>query len=134
MPRGIPMREVASSMKLVRRLLELALVCTLMCAGVPLAAENQSPPPQRPAYTLERYDEDWSFLQDASKRTGLFDPIKWIPLGKRESWFLTLGGDSTGARMAMGALCRCAEASGFSPPKSEPGQSRRISDVGTTSV
>ena len=32
-------------------------------------------------------------MRDASKRTDLFDPIKWIPLGKDESWFLTLGGE-----------------------------------------
>jgi hypothetical protein len=47
----------------------------------------------RPAYTPERYDEDWSFLRDASKRTDLFDPIKWIPLLKDGAWFLTLGGE-----------------------------------------
>jgi hypothetical protein len=46
----------------------------------------------RPAYTLERYDEDWSFLRDPAKRTDSFDPIKWIPLGS-DSWFLTLGGE-----------------------------------------
>ena len=47
----------------------------------------------RPTYTPERYDEDWSFLRDPSKRTDLFDPIKWIPLGKHESWYLSLGGE-----------------------------------------
>jgi hypothetical protein len=47
----------------------------------------------RPAYTLERYDENWSFLRDPSRRTDLFDPIKWIPLGRDTSWFLTLGGE-----------------------------------------
>jgi hypothetical protein len=62
-------------------------------ACIPYIALAQAPTPQRPAYTLERYDEDWSFLRDASKRTDLFDPIKWIPLGNRESWFLTLGGE-----------------------------------------
>src|SRR6202158_5834868 len=53
----------------------------------------QAPTPARPAYTLERYDEDWSFLRDRSKRSDLFDPIKWIPLGSDESSFLTLGGE-----------------------------------------
>jgi hypothetical protein len=32
-------------------------------------------------------------LRDASKRTDLFDPIKWIPLLKDGAWFLTLGGE-----------------------------------------
>jgi hypothetical protein len=62
-------------------------------ACIPYIAHAQAPTPQRPVYTLERYDEDWSFLRDESKRTDLFDPIKWIPFGDRESWFLTLGGE-----------------------------------------
>jgi hypothetical protein len=44
-------------------------------------------------YTLERYDEDWSFLCGPAKRTDLFDPIKCIPLRGDASWFLTLGGE-----------------------------------------
>jgi hypothetical protein len=40
-----------------------------------------------------RYDEDWSPLQDPSKRSDLFDLIKWIPLGPDPSWYLTLGGE-----------------------------------------
>jgi hypothetical protein len=47
----------------------------------------------RPAYAPVRYDEDWSFLRDPSKRTDFFDPIKWIPLANGGSWFLTLGGE-----------------------------------------
>src|SRR3981081_2845732 len=77
-------------MRAVRQLLR-SLVIIIAC--VPHIAHAQAPTPQRPAYTLERYDEDWSFLRDASKRTDLFDPIKWIPLGDRESWVLPLGGE-----------------------------------------
>src|SRR6202171_5947572 len=62
-------------------------------ACIPYISHAQAPTPRRPVYTLERYDEDWLFLRDASKRTDLFDPIKWIPFGDRESWFLTLGGE-----------------------------------------
>ena len=62
-------------------------------ACIPYISNAQAPAPQRPAYTLERYDEDWSFLGDTSNRTDLFDPIKWIPLGNRASWFVTLGGE-----------------------------------------
>src|SRR6202171_1397194 len=70
----------------------------LRCVAIVVAcsacsSHAQTPTSVRPAYTAERYDEDWSFLRDASKRTDLFDPIKWIPLGNRESWFLTLGGE-----------------------------------------
>src|ERR1700682_6129472 len=70
----------------------------LRCVAIVVAcsacsSHAQTPTSVRPAYTAERYDEDWSFLRDASKRTDLFDPIKWIPLGKDESWFVTLGGE-----------------------------------------
>src|SRR3981081_2408871 len=77
-------------MRAVRQLLR-SLVIIIAC--VPHIAHAQAPAPLRPAYTPERYDEDWSFLRDASKRTDLFDPIKWIPLLKDGAWFLTLGGE-----------------------------------------
>src|SRR6202022_4305236 len=64
-----------------------------MIACIPYVAHAQPPTPQRPAYTLERYDEDWSFLRDASKRTDLFDPTKGIPCGEKAPWFLPLGGE-----------------------------------------
>ena len=70
----------------------------LRCAAVllsciPRLSHAQGAATARPAYAPERYDEDWSFLRDPSKRTDLFDPIKWIPLGKGGSLFLTLGGE-----------------------------------------
>jgi hypothetical protein len=65
----------------------------MIIACIPNASQAQASKPERPAYTLERYDEDWSFLRDRTKRSDLFDPIKWIPLRKNESWFLTLGGE-----------------------------------------
>jgi Alginate export len=46
----------------------------------------------RPAYLQLRYDEDWSFLRDESKRSDPLDCIKYIPLG-RENWYVTLGGE-----------------------------------------
>src|SRR3981081_230745 len=77
-------------MRAVRQLLR-SLVIIIAC--VPHIAHAQAPALLRPAYTPERYDEDWSFLRDASKRTDLFDPIKWIALRKDDAWFLTLGGE-----------------------------------------
>jgi hypothetical protein len=65
----------------------------IVMACIPCVSHAQAPRLQRPAYTLERYDEDWSFLRDPSKRTDFFDPVKWIPLRKDGSWFLTLGGE-----------------------------------------
>src|SRR5215510_3735560 len=46
----------------------------------------------RPAYLQLRYNEDWSFLRDESKRSDALDRIKYIPLG-REGWYATLGGE-----------------------------------------
>ena len=65
----------------------------IVIACVPRISHAQTPTPSRPASDPERYDEDWSFLRDPSKRTDFFDPIKWIRLGKDGSWFLTLGGE-----------------------------------------
>jgi len=56
------------------------------------ASQNAEPP--RPDYKQLRYDEDWSFLRDHSQRTDYLDAIKYIPLGHRESWYLTLGGEA----------------------------------------
>jgi len=33
-----------------------------------------------PAYKLLRYEEDYSYLKDPSRRTDFWDPIKYIPL------------------------------------------------------
>src|ERR1700681_697121 len=63
-------------------------------ACIPYIGHAQAPTPQRPAYTLDRYDENWTFLRDPSKRTDFFDPIKWIPIGAHESWFLTRESDT----------------------------------------
>jgi hypothetical protein len=46
-----------------------------------------------PAYKLLRYEEDYSYLKDPSRRTDFWDPIKYIPLWDREDWYLSLGGE-----------------------------------------
>ena len=56
----------------------------------------QGPPPPWaiPHYRLLHADEDWSYLADPRLRGhDWFDPIKYIPLGKRDNWYLTLGGE-----------------------------------------
>jgi len=45
-----------------------------------------------PAYTVLRYDEDYSYLHNPSARTDFFDPIKYIPLGRAPDWYLTFAG------------------------------------------
>lgn len=70
-----------------------------MAAGSPCFAQSAStgPPattsaPQRPAYNLDRSEEDWQLLQNASQREDFWDPLKYSSLG-REGWYLTLAGE-----------------------------------------
>ena len=41
-----------------------------------------------PTYKLLRYDEDYSYLKDPDRRTDFWDPIKYIPIGDREDWYV----------------------------------------------
>jgi len=43
-------------------------------------------------YKLLRYDEDYSYLQDPARRTEPLDALKYIPLGDRAGYYLSLGG------------------------------------------
>src|SRR5947209_205495 len=45
-------------------------------------------------YSIERWDEDYSNLKDPANRTDLFDPFKYIPLGDKQDWYLSLGGQA----------------------------------------
>jgi len=46
----------------------------------------------RPAYSLLRENEDWSFLKDTSLRQDIWDPLKYVRLGP-DDWYLTMGGE-----------------------------------------
>ena len=68
-----------------------------MCAPpIPMmfpVALDRPAQPGRPFIGLLRYDEDWSFLKDPANRTELWDPLKYIALGKAD-WYLSLGGET----------------------------------------
>ncbi|MBL4664484.1 MAG: alginate export family protein [Nitrospinaceae bacterium] len=49
---------------------------------------------ERPSFNSSRYKEDYIFLKNPSHRTNFFDPVKYIPLNKSESLYLTLGGET----------------------------------------
>jgi hypothetical protein len=53
---------------------------------------KSAPPTTGPAFTVLRYEENWSFLNGSSQRTDLFDPIKYIPLG--DDSYLSFGGQA----------------------------------------
>src|SRR6266571_5094850 len=69
------------------------LASSCFAQSAPTEAPPTASPPQRPAYNLDRSEEDWQFLQDSSQREDLWDPLKYIPLA-REGWYLTLAGES----------------------------------------
>jgi hypothetical protein len=51
-----------------------------------------TPAPAARVYTLERWDEDYSFLADPAARTDFWDPIKYVPLNQTGDWYATFGG------------------------------------------
>jgi hypothetical protein len=71
-----------------------SLTITASATGAPPSVSNATPSadtaiqpesvisgyPIPPAYTLTRYDEDYSFLANPANRTDPFDVIKYIPL------------------------------------------------------
>ncbi|HEV2802265.1 MAG TPA: alginate export family protein [Pyrinomonadaceae bacterium] len=55
-----------------------------------------SPAPPAPPFKQLRYEEDWSHLRDPSRRSAVQDKIKYIPLGDKEGWYLSIGGEARG--------------------------------------
>ena len=66
----------------------IATVLALLGATLSSAVAQES---GRPNYEKLRYEEDWSFLRDPQRRTDLFDPLKFIAIGRET--YLTLGGE-----------------------------------------
>ena len=58
-----------------------------------LTQAPQSGPKQPPLYKPLRYEEDYSYLKDLSRRTDFWDALNYIPLGAQEGWYLSLGGE-----------------------------------------
>jgi hypothetical protein len=62
--------------------------------ATPLPATTPTPSAQSPPlFQPLRYEEDWSYLKDESKRSEWLDRMKYIPLNKR-GWYLSLGGEA----------------------------------------
>src|SRR5215467_3334700 len=63
----------------------------IIAQGVNTGAEVPLPPP---AFKALRFDEDYSWLTNATNRIDWFDRLKYIPLRSGEpSWYLTVGGE-----------------------------------------
>ena len=63
----------------------------LLAPGTALGADTGAS--VAPPYKQLRYDEDYQYLQDASRRTDFLDAVKYIPLNRADDWYLTLGGE-----------------------------------------
>jgi hypothetical protein len=59
-------------------------------SNVQPGAQQVPPVSGAPIYTPVRWNEDYRYLADESKRADLFDPVKYIPLGP-DDWYLSLG-------------------------------------------
>ena len=73
------------------------ILCVLVVGAVsPLLHAQATPPPAppRPAYQNLRFDEDWSFLRDPSRRSDFWDPIKYVRLGGNDTWYVSFGGET----------------------------------------
>ena len=67
-------------------------VTILMSQANPRSAEaQQSPSP--PPYQQLRYEEDYSYLRDPTRRTDLWDTVKYIPINEKGDWYLSTGGE-----------------------------------------
>ncbi len=55
---------------------------------------QQPAPPDPPPYKQLRYEEDYTYLQDPTRRGDFFDPIKYVPFGGTEGRYLSVGGEA----------------------------------------
>jgi Alginate export len=55
---------------------------------------RQAGPPDPPPYKQLRYDEDYTYLQDPTRRRDFFDPIKYVPFGGTQGRYLSVGGEA----------------------------------------
>jgi hypothetical protein len=67
-----------------------AIIILLILSASALA---QEPAPTPPPYQSLRFEEDYSYLKDKSRRTESLDKLKYIPLG-REDFYVSVGGDA----------------------------------------
>ena len=63
-------------------------------SATPAPVSQEPPPWVIPHFRLLREEEDWTYLANPQMRGHDWaDPLKYIPLGSRENWYLTIGGD-----------------------------------------
>src|SRR5262245_48861970 len=74
----------------MKRLFRVMIATPLLLARDAQAGDA----PPRPEFKLSRQDEDWSVLRARELRTDPFDPMKFIPLNRDGSCWLSMGGEA----------------------------------------
>lgn len=68
------------------------VLATLAAASVAAQAQVGTDIERAPTLTIERYNEDWSYLANPAARKGHWtEPFKYISLGEDRSTYLTTG-------------------------------------------
>ena len=71
----------------------LAIASFAVAGTLPAQADDSIAPPSPPPFRKLRYDENYEYLRDPSRRSDYLDAIKFIPLNTNRDWNLTLGGE-----------------------------------------
>ena len=74
-------------------LLRSTILVFLATAPIAQAQEEPKDSFTPPSYQKLRYDEDYRYLADPSRRTDLWDPIKYIRIAPDPSTYLSFGGE-----------------------------------------
>jgi hypothetical protein len=77
--------------KLVRISFVIVVAALISRVNPRFADAQQLPSP--PPYQQLRYEEDYSYLRDPTRRTDLWDIIKYIPFNDKGDWNLSVGGE-----------------------------------------
>ena len=73
------------------------LMAACICGMLSLptsGAEGLETEPSVPGYALNRADENYLYLQDTSRRTDFWDPVKYVPTSASGRSYLSLGGEA----------------------------------------
>ena len=75
------------------------IVPAALCATAMLAPIAEAAQPAMPGYSpVFRYEDDFSYLADPSKRTDPLDAIKYVPLPIAPGAFVTFGLDDRSSK------------------------------------
>lgn len=75
----LPMRHVSS-----------LILCTMLLLPAVARAQDYG----SSDYSIERWDEDYSYLKNPASRSDFFDPLKYVPLDKSGDSYLTFAGQA----------------------------------------